>query len=112
MVAPKYYYNPKTLRYERAGLSIRSILFTTIGILFTGALFFAGLFMLQARLITTSTERKLQAENKALKEHHSIISSRIAAGKVKLAALREREDDLTRKFFDIRESANDHHPTP
>jgi murein DD-endopeptidase MepM/ murein hydrolase activator NlpD len=112
MAASKYYYNPKTLRYERAGLSIRNILSTAAGILFSGAVFFCGLFFLQNKLITTPTERKLKAENKALKEHYSILSSRVTSGKVKLAALKQKEQDLTKKFFDVREAASDFHPTP
>jgi murein DD-endopeptidase MepM/ murein hydrolase activator NlpD len=112
MAAPKYYYNPKTLRYERAGISIRNIVSTTTGIIFTGSVFFCGLFFLQNKLITTANERKLKVENQALKEHYSILSSRIASGKVKLATLKQKEEDLSKKFFDVREAANDFHPTP
>jgi murein DD-endopeptidase MepM/ murein hydrolase activator NlpD len=112
MAGPKYYYNPKTLRYERAGLSIRKALFATSGVLFTGSLFFLGLFFLQNKLITTATERQLKAENKALREHHSILSSRLAASKIKLTALQQKQTDLMKKFFDIDGNADGQHPVP
>lgn len=112
MAGPKYYYNPKTLRYEPAGLSIRKVLFTTFGVLFTGGLFFLGLFFLQNKLITTATERRLKAENKALKEHHSILSSRLAGSKIKLTALQQKQTDLMKKFFDIDGNAEAQRPMP
>ena len=100
MAAPRYYYNEKTLRYERARTSINSILFTVTGVLLTGGLFFAGLLFLQNRIITTATEKALRDENKALKQHHNILSARIASSKAKLASLVTKEEDMTRKFFD------------
>jgi murein DD-endopeptidase MepM/ murein hydrolase activator NlpD len=112
MIGPKYYYNPKTLRYERAGLPVRGMAVTFIGALLTGALFFFGLFFLQNKIITTAAEKQLKAENKALKEHHSILSSRIASSKVKLTTLQQKEEDLTRKFFDVRAMESPVHPTP
>jgi murein DD-endopeptidase MepM/ murein hydrolase activator NlpD len=105
MAAPRYYYNEKTLRYERARTSINSILFTVSGVLLTGCLFLAGLLFLQNRIVTTPTEKALRDENKALKQHHDILSTRIAASKVKLASLVTREEDLTRKFFDVASTA-------
>ena len=112
MAGAKYYYNPRTLRYERAGLSIRRVVFTTIGVLFTGGLFFLGLFFLQNKLITTAAERQLKDENKALKEHHSILSSRLAGSKVKLTALQQKQTDLMKKFFDVEVNGEARHPTP
>jgi murein DD-endopeptidase MepM/ murein hydrolase activator NlpD len=105
MAAPRYYYNEKTLRYERARTSIYSILFTLTGIVVTGGLFLAGLLFLQNRIVTTATEKALRDENKALKQHHDILSTRIAASKVKLASLVNKEEDLTRKFFDVATTA-------
>ena len=102
MAAPKYYYNEKTLRYERARLSIKNTLFTLAGVLLTGSLFFAGLLFLQNRVVTTPAEKELRTENKALKEHFGILSSRLSSSKVKLASLEQKEGDLTRKFFDVK----------
>ena len=105
MAAPRYYYNEKTLRYERARTSINSILFTVSGVLLMGCLFLAGLLFLQNRIVTTPTEKALRDENKALKQHHNILSAKIDASKVKLASLVTREEDLTRKFFDVTTTA-------
>src|SRR5688572_21106531 len=102
MAAPKYYYNARTLRYERARPSIKNILFTITGVLLTGSLIFVGLLFLQNRIITTPTEKELRAENKALKEHLDVLSARISSSKIKLATLAQKEEDLTKKFFDVR----------
>lgn len=111
MATPKYYYNEKTLRYERARLSIKSILFTITCVLLTGSLFFVGLMFLQNRLVTTTTERELRAENKALKNHYNILSARIASSKVKLASLVKKEEDLNKKFFDVRTTGDYQRPS-
>jgi murein DD-endopeptidase MepM/ murein hydrolase activator NlpD len=102
MAAPKYYYNEKTLRYERARLSIKNTFFTITGVLLTGSLFFGGLLFLQNRVVTTPKEKELRSENKALKEHYNLLSSRLANTRVKLASLEQKEEDLTKKFFDVK----------
>jgi murein DD-endopeptidase MepM/ murein hydrolase activator NlpD len=102
MAAPKYYYNEKTLRYERARLHIGGLLLTITGVLLTGSLFFLGLASLQNRVVATTTEKALRSENEALKEHYGVLSQRIKGSKIKLALLEKRQDNLTKKFFDVR----------
>lgn len=102
MALPKYYYNPKTLKYERAALSFSNILITSVGLLVAGAMFFIGMFYLQNKLITTVAEAKLREENKALKDHHALLSTRVGDSQLKLAGLLDQERELYNKFFDIR----------
>jgi murein DD-endopeptidase MepM/ murein hydrolase activator NlpD len=100
MARAKYYYNAKTLRYERARPSISGILSTMIGLLAFGAVFFIGLFYLQNKLIDTPAERELRAENAALKNHYNILSAKLQSSKNNLSGLLKQEEDLHKTFFD------------
>jgi murein DD-endopeptidase MepM/ murein hydrolase activator NlpD len=100
MARAKYYYNAKTLRYERAYRSISGVLSTAIGLLCFGALFFIGLFYLQNKLIDTPAERELRAENSALKNHYKVLSAKLEASKSNLGGLVKQEGNLYKTFFD------------
>ncbi|HZY80927.1 MAG TPA: M23 family metallopeptidase [Cyclobacteriaceae bacterium] len=100
MARAKYYYNAKTLRYERARPSVSGVLSTIIGLLCFGAVFFVGLFYLQNKLIDTPAERELRAENAALKKHHNVLSAKLESSKNNLGSLLNQEDDLHKTFFD------------
>jgi murein DD-endopeptidase MepM/ murein hydrolase activator NlpD len=100
MAHAKYYYNTKTLKYERAGLSISGALSTIIGLLSFGAIFFVGLFYLQNKLIDTPTERKLRNENAALRNHYKVLSAKLETSKANLIELEKKEDGLHNTFFD------------
>ena len=100
MPRTKYYYDAKTLRYERARLSVSGILSTIVGLLAFGAVFFIGLFYLQNKLIDTPAERALRIENSALKNHYKVVSAKLEASKSNLSGLVQQEDNLYNTFFD------------
>jgi murein DD-endopeptidase MepM/ murein hydrolase activator NlpD len=100
MARTKYYYNAKTLRYERARPSFSGMLSTVIGLLCFGAIFFIGLFYLQNKLIDTPAERELRSENAALRNHYKVLSAKLETSKGNLAGLLNQEDDLHKTFFD------------
>ncbi|MEI9922076.1 MAG: M23 family metallopeptidase [Bacteroidota bacterium] len=100
MARTKYYYNAKTLRYERAHASVSGSLSTAIGLLAFGAVFFIGLFYLQNKLIDTPAEKQLRTENKALKAHYKILSAKLETSKSNLSELLRKEDNLYTTFFD------------
>jgi murein DD-endopeptidase MepM/ murein hydrolase activator NlpD len=100
MARTKYYYNAKTLRYERARSSISGVLSNTIGLLCFGALFFVGLFYLQNKLIDTPAERELRTENAALRNHYKVLSAKLEGSKHNLSGLLVQEEDLHKTFFD------------
>ncbi len=107
MARAKYYYNPKTLKYERARWSMSTILSTVVGLLCFGAVFFLGLFYLQNKLIDTPAERALREENNALKTHHKVIAARLQASKGAVDELLAKENGLHEKFFDATREATD-----
>ena len=100
MALTKYYYNAKTLRYERAHLSVSGILSTVVGLLAFGAVFFVGLFYLQNKLIDTPAEKQLRTENRALKDHYKVLSAKLETSRSNLAELLNKEDNLYSTFFD------------
>src|SRR4051812_36884262 len=100
MAQSKYYYNAKTLRYERAHLSIYEILSTAVGLMAFGAVFFIGLFYLQNKLIDTPAEKQLRTENKALKSHYKILSAKLESSRSNLSDLVKKEANLYSTFFD------------
>ena len=100
MARTKYYYNAKTLRYERARATVSGIFSTVIGLLAFGAVFFIGLFYLQNKLIDTPAEKQLRTENKALRDHYKILSAKLETSKSNLADLLKKEDNLYSTFFD------------
>ncbi|HEX8061301.1 MAG TPA: M23 family metallopeptidase [Cyclobacteriaceae bacterium] len=105
MPQTKYYYNAKTLRYERAHPSVSGILSTVVGLLAFGAVFFIGLFYLQNKLIDTPAEKRLRIENRALKDHYKVLSAKLETSKSNLSGLLSKEDNLYSTFFDASREA-------
>lgn len=101
MARTKYLYNSKTLRYERARISIINVSMTLIALLCFGAMFFVGLFFLQSYLINTPAEVALREENKALRDHQIVMVSKLADANERLSGLRAEEEKLYDKFFDL-----------
>ena len=73
----KYYYNPKTLRYERTTLSVFNLLLNFLAYLTCGVLFFVGLVILQNYIVQTPLEKSLKAENAALKKENEEFRAKI-----------------------------------
>lgn len=100
MVETKFKYNPKTLRYERAGISILGVTFRVIGYLSFGALFFVALLLLLNFIFDTELETKLRAENEALESHKVILASRLQASADRIDQLKSANKDLYEKLFE------------
>jgi murein DD-endopeptidase MepM/ murein hydrolase activator NlpD len=96
----KYYYNPKTLRFERARVSILKHFSTGLGYLAFGFLFFVGLLILQNYFTSTPLEKSLRTENRDLKSHGQYLNEKISNSNKVLATLKEKDGDLYRKIFD------------
>lgn len=102
MALTKFKYNPKTLRYERAGISILGVTFRVIGYLSFGALFFVALVLLQNFIFDTELETKLRAENEALESHKVILASRLQASTDRIEKLKNEDLALYQKLFETK----------
>ena len=100
MNKPKFRYNPKTLRYERVGLSVWRTFGSFIGLVTFGAMFFMALNLLQNLVIETNLEKALKEENKALSEYKVVLASAIESSKEALGELKSDEITLHEKLFE------------
>lgn len=107
----RFKYNPKTLKYERVGLSILNILITAVGYLAMGALFFIGLILIQNYVIESPKEKALRAENKALKQHKVILAGQLASYNQQLEDLKEQDLALYNKLFETGAPVKSEKPT-
>ncbi len=101
MPRKKYYYNPKTLRFERKKISPLKIFSSSLGYLSFGIVFFVGLLALQNRVVESPLEKRLRTENRELKKHKQIISSQIEDATLQLAVLQSKDNELYKKIFEI-----------
>lgn len=97
----KYYYNPKTLRFELKKISFTKVFGNAIGYLSFGALFFIGLLLLQNYVVETPLEAQYRLENESLKTHKAILNDRIQAANTQLTSLKFKDGELYKKIFEI-----------
>lgn len=102
MPIPRFYYNTKTLRYERVKVSFLKVLFTMIGYLAFGAIFCFGLLLLQNYFIETPLEAKLRTENEALSNHKILLTSQLWQANQQLAELKKQDRAIYEKLFDTK----------
>jgi murein DD-endopeptidase MepM/ murein hydrolase activator NlpD len=109
MAETKFKYNPKTLRYERASVSVLSLTFRGIGYLIFGVVFFVGLVMLQNYVIDTPLENELRAENEALQQHKIVLTASLQESNGRISDLKNEDRQLYEKLFETKlSSAQDH----
>jgi murein DD-endopeptidase MepM/ murein hydrolase activator NlpD len=102
----RFKYNPGTLRFERARISILNILISLFGYLAMGAVFFLGLILLQNYVIESPREKELKAENKALAQHKVILASQLELYNQKLELLKDEDEALHDQLFESGKNQN------
>lgn len=104
MAETKFRYNPKTLRYERASVSVLSIVFSGLGYIVLGGLFFVGLVMLQNYFVETPLEKTLRKENAALKEYKVFLTASLKESNEQINQLKEEDTRLYEQLFETKAS--------
>jgi murein DD-endopeptidase MepM/ murein hydrolase activator NlpD len=94
-----YRYNTDTCQYERVKVNFKNVISYCVGVLATAAAMLIGLLLLHDVVVNTETEKKLRKENRALREHHSILSSHLNELQPELTALQNKDQLLHFKFF-------------
>jgi murein DD-endopeptidase MepM/ murein hydrolase activator NlpD len=102
---PKFKYNQKTLRYERASISVLSLALRGFGYLIFACLFFVGLVMLQNYVIDTPLENELRAENEALNQHKIILAAGLQESNSRISELKNEDRLLYEKLFETKLAA-------
>jgi murein DD-endopeptidase MepM/ murein hydrolase activator NlpD len=94
-----YRYNPGTCQYERVKVNAKNIIWYCLGLMITGSCMLAGILLLHDFVINTDLEKNLRKENRALKEHHTILSASLGEIQPTLASLQSKDRILHVKFF-------------
>lgn len=100
----KYYYNTKTLRFERKKISVTKVLGYAFGYFSFGALFFVALLVLQNYVVETPAEAKLRLENQSLESHKNVLNNRLQSANAQLAMLKTKDIELYKKIFEVPKS--------
>src|SRR5690349_16599081 len=100
MFFSKYYYNPKTCRYERVKLRWSDVAGYAFGLIATSALFFVAIVFVQNKLINTDAEKALRTENKTLEKHHDQVNAQLIDVEQMLEQLNLKDQQLSLKLFD------------
>jgi murein DD-endopeptidase MepM/ murein hydrolase activator NlpD len=102
----KYFYNARTLRFERTSFRWGAWIGRTLSFVTVSILFFYGLFVLQNQFLETEREKALRAENEALKRHQSIVENNIHETQVQLASLSSKDDAIYKRIFLVEKPAS------
>jgi len=106
MAKVKYRYNVKTLRFERANISVPNTILYIVSLFVFGVLFFCALILIQNYLINTPTEKALRQENRALKTHRNVLLAKLESAQSLITDIKRSESDLHQKLFDAPLEAN------
>ncbi len=98
----KFRYNPKTLRYERASVSVVTIALHGFGYLVLGGAFFVGLVILQNYFVETPLEKELRAENAALQHYKVVLTSSLQESNQRIANLKTEDQALYEQLFETK----------
>ena len=92
-------YNAETCQYERVRLSVRSVLWYSIGLVAMGSCMLVGILLIHDQVVSTTREIQLRKENKALQKHHAILTAGLNDIRPVLASLQQKDQILHTKFF-------------
>lgn len=94
-----YRYNTETCQFERVRLTARGVLWYGSGIAVTASCLLVGILLLHDAIVNTDTERRLRKENRALREHHAILSAELEDLQPVLTSLENKDRVLHKRFF-------------
>lgn len=100
MSSIKYYYNPKTCKYERYNRSKWDILLNTLGLISLASVLSVGILIIFSLYFDSPKELFLKRENKELTYYYKILEEQVANMDQMLGDLRQRDDNLYRVIFE------------
>ncbi|SIT00378.1 M23 family metallopeptidase [Belliella pelovolcani] len=96
----KYYYDPKTCKYERYQRSKWDITLNTLGFLSSALILAVGILIVFNYYFDSPKELILKKENKELKYYYQLMESEVSQMSQMLADLQQRDDNLYRVIFE------------
>ncbi|HET9486627.1 MAG TPA: M23 family metallopeptidase [Chryseosolibacter sp.] len=94
-----YRYNTHTCQYERVKIHARDIVWYLLGLMVTASCLLVGILLLHDLVVNTENEKRLRRENRALRQHHAILSKELDALQPVLASLQKKEHMLHARVF-------------
>lgn len=99
MAKTKYFFNPHSLRYEKAKISIRAIIARVFGFLSASLVFGAIFFFLATKYFPSAAERRLQRENEEYHTQFDLMTKRMDDLSATLVDLQKRDDKVYREVL-------------
>ncbi|MEX2568070.1 MAG: M23 family metallopeptidase [Cyclobacteriaceae bacterium] len=96
----KYYYDPKTCKYERYVKSKWDVTLNLLGFLSLSSIIAVGLLLVFNYYFDSPKELMLKKENKELRFYYEMLDQDLGKLNVMMADLQERDDNLYRVIFE------------
>lgn len=96
----RYYYNPKTLNYEKVEVNWRNRALRVLGWLSMALVFAAGIVIVYNMYFDSPEERYLRHENEKMEFEYDLMSKELDAMNEVLAELQRRDDKIFRVIFE------------
>ena len=96
----KYYYDPKTCKYERYTKSKWDVLLGVLGFLSLSSIIAVGILIVFSYYFDSPKELLLKRENEELKLYYEMMDEEITRLNEMMVDLRERDDNLYRVIFE------------
>ena len=94
-----YRYNTHTCQYERVKVHARDVVWYGLGLVLTASCMLLGFLLLHDLVVNTENENKLRRENRALRQHHAILSAQLNGLHPVLTSLQRKDRILHTRFF-------------
>lgn len=94
-----YRYNIHTCQYERVKVRAKNIIWYFLGVAVTASCILLGILVLHDLVVNTDHEKRLRRENRALREHHAILSKELNELQPMLISLNDKDRELHSRFF-------------
>lgn len=96
----KYYYDPKTCKYERYQRSKWDTMLNVLGFLSAASIIAVGILIIFNLYFDSPKELILKKENKELKLYYELMEQEVTIMSQMLADLQQRDDNLYRVIFE------------
>lgn len=96
----KYKYNPKTLTYEKAELTLWDRVLKFFSYIGTGLVFAVAFLLVFYLFFDSPKEKRLKRENEQLKLNYALLNNRVEDLTKVMANLEERDDNIYRVIFE------------
>lgn len=100
MAKTKYFFNPKTLSYEKYKLSRWVLLLRGIGVFSFSLILGFIIFLIFNRFVDSPSEKKLKSANLDISAELDNLNNRISAMNIELSKLREKDNSVYRAIYE------------